>query len=160
MGEILHHFELMVETTVCWYVLGNHQTPGFLNGGARLADFATIHSIYSSNEAKLFVFGIDVHRLVSLLFPVAPPQVCCNSKGTDAVLFSFFAVVSFFLFLAFFSVFLLFLSFFAGTKAWVYPMINSFPDVAPSAVRFTPASMEVSARNVPERVPSVGRKGW
>ena len=30
MDKILHRFETMVETTACWYVLGNHQKQGLL----------------------------------------------------------------------------------------------------------------------------------
>ena len=36
-------FETTAETTLCWYLQGNHFLQGFLNGGAEL-DFATIHS--------------------------------------------------------------------------------------------------------------------
>ena len=45
MDEI--HFappEKRVETIVCWHLQGNRIIPGLLTGGARLADFATIHS--------------------------------------------------------------------------------------------------------------------
>ena len=30
MDEILHHFETMVETLVCWYLQGNRIIPAFL----------------------------------------------------------------------------------------------------------------------------------
>ena len=54
----------MVEAIVCWYFEGNHETPGFLNGGAKWISY--IHSMCTSMGQQVGPFLIPLKEIGSI----------------------------------------------------------------------------------------------